>query len=170
MQDLLDALQLAPAGDPPVHHERFGDRVAHSEARVQGRPRILEHRLDPGAELAQLRAGERVDVAAVEEHAPGGRPLEAKQEARGRRLAAAGLADEAERLLASDREADAVDRLHVARRPGDEQAPGDRKMLREVLDLDQRLAGDRSTLQHATSCAGPTGMVGGYSRRQRSST
>src|SRR5256885_16405788 len=80
-----------------------------------------------------------------------------------------GLADQAERLLVPDREADAVDRLHVARRAPDEQAAGDREVLREVLGPDQRL-GDGSTLQHAASCAGPTGMIGGYSRRQRSST
>ena len=52
---------------------------------------------------------------AVERDRAGRRVDEAEQQPPDRRLAAAGLADEAERLAAPDREADAVDRLDVGR-------------------------------------------------------
>src|SRR5438445_4488165 len=157
VQDLLAPLELAGARHATIHHERLRDRVANPEPRIQRRPRILKDGLHPRVVAAELKAAERVDVLTVEEHAPGGRLLEPQQQTRGSRLAAAGFADQTERLLASDREAHAVDRFHVARRAPDDQPAGDREVLREVLGPDQRL-GDGSTLQHAASCAGPTGM------------
>ena len=54
------------------------------------------------------------DVLAVEDDAPAGRLDEAQQDAADRGLAAAGLADQAERLAAPDREADVVDRPDLA--------------------------------------------------------
>src|SRR5207249_9727438 len=97
------------------------------------------------------------------------RALETEEQARRRRLATAGLSDQPERLLTADREADAVHRLDLARRARDEQTFRDGKVLRQILDADQGLDGGASNRQHEASCAGPTGKLGGYSRRQRSS-
>ena len=58
----------------------------------------------------------------------------------GRRLAAAGLADEAERLAALDVERDAVDGVHGADLLAEDHARGEREVLDEVADLEQRLA------------------------------
>ena len=67
------------------------------------------------------------------------------QRAPGRALAAAGLADQPERLAATDGERDAVDRLH---RPDGllEDARADREVDLEVLDLDQVVLGRRARL------------------------
>ena len=54
------------------------------------------------------------DLLALEADRAGRRLEQAHEQPRGRRLAAAGLADDAERLAAHDVEGDAVDRLHGA--------------------------------------------------------
>jgi hypothetical protein len=91
---------------------RLRDDEADALARVQRRVRVLEdhHHLAP--DRPHLGAREVRDVAALEDHAAAGRVEQAHHAARHRRLAAARLADDAERLALLDREADAVDRLH----------------------------------------------------------
>src|SRR5205823_2552002 len=58
----------------------------------------------------------------------------------GRRLTAAGLADQAESLAPPDREVDAVDRLDIRDLALEDDAAGDREVLPEVGDLEDRLA------------------------------
>ena len=113
-----------------------------------------------GLACRQVVALERVHVASLEQHAPRRRALEPEEDPRRRRLTAAGLADEAERLLPPDHEADAVDGLHVAGGAREEQALGDREMLRDVVDVNQ-LGRDGAALQQAASCSEPTVNVGG---------
>src|SRR5450759_896554 len=78
-------------------------------------------------------------VAALVEHAAGGGPDELQDSAPGGALAAAALADQAERLAAADLEVDAVDRVHGAHLVLEDDAAGDGEVDPEVLDRDQGL-------------------------------
>ena len=86
--------------------------AAHALARVQRRVGVLEDHLHVAPRRPQLRAAERGDVAAVELDPPRGQLGEPQQRAPQRRLAAARLADEAERLARLHLERDAVDCAH----------------------------------------------------------
>src|SRR5690606_35040735 len=79
------------------------------------------------------------EVGAVKADAARGRRHQLQEAARDRALAAARLADQAQRLALADGEADAVDRLHLADRAPEHDPPGDRKVLLQVADLDQDL-------------------------------
>src|SRR6187200_1129312 len=101
------------------------------------------------------------DVLAVEPDGALGRLDEAQQQLADGRLAAAGLADQAQRLARIDREAHAIDRLD----PGDrarQQAAPQREMLLQAGDFDHRahaataVASTRSASWHATTCPLPT--------------
>ena len=89
---------------PPVDAvdpQRLGDDVAHRHARVQRRVRVLEDDLHArGASAASDAACSVGDVAALEDDLPGRRLDELHHRAPERRLAAAGLAHDAERLAA----------------------------------------------------------------------
>ena len=66
--------------------------------RVQRAVRVLEDHLDVPAQRAHLPAGQRGDVVAVEHHRPRRQVVEPGEAAGQRRLAAAGLADQSQRL------------------------------------------------------------------------
>ncbi len=72
---------------------------------------------------------------------------------RGRRLAAARLADDAERLAAADGQRDVLDGVHLGL-PAREHALPDLEVLRQVLELDEVVA--RLGSAHATSPSRPT--------------
>ena len=78
---------------------------------VQGSEGVLEDHLHVPADPAELMAGVVGDVLAREVNAAAGRSQEAKDQAAGGRLAAAALADQAERLAGLDGQVDAVDRV-----------------------------------------------------------
>ena len=63
--------------------------------------------------------------------------FEPQDAAAGRGLAAAGFADQAERLALADREADAVDRLHMGDHPRHQRALGHREVHLQVAHRDQ---------------------------------
>ena len=84
-------------------------------------------------------ARERVHVLAFHEHLTRGRLLQFQDELGGRGLAAAGLADDRERLALTEREGDAVDRLHRADDLHEEKALGDREVLGQALNAKDRL-------------------------------
>src|SRR5439155_8442844 len=86
----------------PGHEESLADGGPDAHPRVERRPRVLEHGLHAGVVVPEVVAGERLDLAAVEQHAAACGALETEEQAGGRRLAAAGLADQAQRLLPSD--------------------------------------------------------------------
>ena len=94
----------------------------------------------PHLALAEMR-----DVLAVEPDRAFGRLEQAQQHLADGRLAAAGLADQAQRLARIDREADAVDRLDQRDRAR-EQAALQREMLLQVRRL-----------RRPGSCGGPVG-------------
>ena len=94
---------------------RLGDLVADREHRVQRGHRLLEDHGDPvAADRTHRRLVEAEQIAALEAHravddaADLGRQ-QPQDRQRGDALAAAGFADDAERLAGIDREADAVD-------------------------------------------------------------
>ena len=73
------------------------------------------------------------DVVAVEPDLPLGRVVEPHHDAGERRLPAAGLADEPDRLARVDLEIDAVDRVHVADVLLEQDPLGDREVLLDAL-------------------------------------
>ena len=107
------------------------------EHRVQARHRVLEDHRDLAAtDRAQLRVAHVRELGAVEARAAGGDAAGARQDAEQRErrdaLAAARLADDAERLAGRDVERDAVDRVDdAAARP---------EAHLEAVDLEQRRA------------------------------
>jgi len=130
----LDPLAVGAA--KALHAHGLGHDAADRHPRVQGRVRVLKDHLHPAAVGEELVALELGDVRALEQYLAGGRLIEPNDRAPGGRLAAAGLADERERLPALDREIDAVDRLQRAP-PAEKQLPADREVHPEAPDLDQ---------------------------------
>src|SRR5262249_38870696 len=104
---------LAPTGDA-VGRERLADDLADGHARVERGERVLEDDLHLPAIWPERGAGEARDVAALDHDAPLGRLDQAQDGAADGRLAAAGFADEAERLTLVDRQRDTVDRTDRA--------------------------------------------------------
>jgi hypothetical protein len=100
---------------------------------------------------SHLRAGELRDVTTVEDDLPRGRLEQAHQAPGQRRLAAAGLADDPERLAAIDREADVVDGLDRADLLLEEDPSRDGEVLLDALGDEQ--------LAHATSIAFDAGFA-----------
>jgi hypothetical protein len=135
-EQLGDARLFCLAAGKPVHAERLADDVARGHARIERGERVLEHDLHRAAHRAHVGLAQRRDIGAVELDAAGGRLDQPQHGARHRRLAAAGFSDEAQRLADTEREADAVDRMHGADLPA-QHAAAHRKMLDEVLHLEQ---------------------------------
>ncbi len=112
LQKLLHALGLRAALREVMHLERLADDVPDGHARVERRVRILEDHLHPAAHATHLFAGERRELGAIELHRSRSGLVELEDRASGRRFAAAGLSDEAERLAPLDEEIDPVDGAH----------------------------------------------------------
>src|SRR5581483_2089487 len=100
-----------------VHGQAFTDEVAHAHARIERADRVLEDDLHVAASRLQLAARERRQLEALEEDLSLRRLDEAEERPPERRLAAPGLADEADGLAAAHLEVDAVHRLHLRDRP-----------------------------------------------------
>ena len=94
-----------------VDPERVADDLADALARVERRVRVLEDHLHLAPERPQLAPRERRDVGAVEADRAARRLVQPHEQPAERRLPAARLADDAERLAAPDLERDAVDRV-----------------------------------------------------------
>src|SRR5206468_8288749 len=94
--------------------EGFAEDGADRHARIERGERILEHKLHVPPHRAQIVAAELADILTVENDLAVGRLDQAQHAASGRRLAAAGFADEAERLAAVDRERDPIDGINAA--------------------------------------------------------
>ena len=119
--------------------ERLGDDRADRLARIQRRVGILEDHLDLAPQRGQLATLQVGHLAPVDLDAAVRRGQQARNQPRRRRLPAAGLADDPERLAAADVERDAIDR---ADRPDlllEEDPLRDREVLDEVADLDERV-------------------------------
>ena len=81
-----------------VGDQRLGDDVADGHARVERGERVLEDDLHRAPVPPQRLAAEPREIVAEPDHAARGRLDQAQDRAAERRLAAAGLADHAERL------------------------------------------------------------------------
>ena len=133
---LEDHLHLPPVGAQIAPRERGQiDRTA-----AGGRGRIVVA-VRVGAVVTAVLVRVRHDVAGVarrgEQDIAGGGAVELQDRAPGGRLAAARLADEAERLALADRERDAVHGLDVGDLALEQQAGGDREVHLEVLHFEQ---------------------------------
>ena len=104
------------AGDVEAD-ERLGDDVGDRHPRVERAERVLEDDLHVAAEPAQLVRPAGRDRPAAERHRAPRRPIESEQDAGERRLAGAGLADDAERVPGADVEADAGEGVALGPRP-----------------------------------------------------
>jgi hypothetical protein len=120
-----------------VHEEAERHGVLHRETGIQRRVRVLEDELHVAPQPLHARPGRAAHVLAAEGQAPGVGLDQAQQEPRQRRLAAAGLADDPERLGRIDVERHAVDRAH----PGVgalQHAAAQREVLAQPARLEQR--------------------------------
>src|SRR5205085_677513 len=86
-----------------VDHQGLADDRAHRHSWIERRVRVLEDDLHLLAERAQRSLIERGDVLALERDLTGGRLDQAEDRAARGGLAAARLADEAQRLAGSGR-------------------------------------------------------------------
>ena len=136
----------------PVHLRAEHDGLLDRQARIERGVRILEHHLHLPAHLAEPRRIVGVDEVAVEGDPSRVGPDEVHEEARGRRLAAPGLAHDPEHLPRPDLEVDVVDRLHPRHRAVEDPAPY-REVLPKVPDLEQCRRGRDTTWRPAA----PTG-------------
>ena len=125
---------------PMMQRDRLTQDVADAHARIERGVEILKDHLHLLAQWPQRARRQRGDVVAVEHDAPGRRRRDAQDDAADRRLAAAGLADEPERLVLREAEADAVDRRDGACPPVQrgEHAGARLVLLAEVRDLEER--------------------------------
>jgi len=110
---LLDRVVSA---EQPVLADGLGDEFHDALARVERGKRVLEDHGHLGAQAAHPTLAVLGDVLAVEDDLAGGRLDELEDRPAGRGLAAARLADDAERLALLDLEADAVDGMQQALR------------------------------------------------------
>jgi hypothetical protein len=153
-----------------VDGQRLADDFAGGHARVQRGVGVLVDHLHAPPVGQQGLALEMRDVLPVDADRPGGRLEQLEQRAPDRRLAAAALADQPQRLAAADLEAHAVDGMDLARHAR-EQAGVNRKVLLEVGDLEQRgpahaaPASTRSACQQAIACPGARSSSGGTALR-----
>ena len=136
-----EQFDAAPGGCGVVKFEMFLQRLdqlgADRQHRVQRGHRILEHdRQRPAAQLAQFLRRELQQVLPVEHHAAGELCLLRQQlqdRPRQHGLAAAGFADDAERLAGANGEVHPIHRAQIAARG--RQVDGD------VLDGKQGISG-----------------------------
>src|SRR5262245_21460156 len=111
-----------------------------------------------------------MDISPIDKHLTCSRMLHAEDQLGGRRLAAARLAHEGERLPLSNGETDVIHGLDPADDFHHEQALGRGKMFFQILDTDDGVClHAASSLQQFAVCPSSMEKAGGYSFRQRSS-
>ena len=142
-----------------VQRERRADDLADPLARVQRRERVLEDHLHLAPDGLELRAAGLRDVGAAEADRAAGRVEQAHERARQRRLAAARLADEAERLALAQVQRDVVDGVHVGDRAVEQQPLLDREVLLEVVGGEQDLRRRRGRRRAVAAAAAARGAA-----------
>ena len=115
-----------------VHGQRLADDVAHLHARIERTVRVLVDHLHAAAKAPAGAVG-RGDVLALEQDAARRDRLHAQHRQAGGGLAAAALADQAQRLAALERERHAVDRFHHADRVPEQHAAREREVHLQVF-------------------------------------
>src|SRR5580698_11147073 len=117
--------------------DRLGQDSAHAQSRIEAGERVLEHDLHPPPHLLQAIGRKIVDALAIEYHLARRDIEQAQDSAADRRFAAAGFANQGQRLAARDFKGHPVHGIDAAR-IALEQMPADREMFLEVIDLQQR--------------------------------
>src|SRR4029077_5279779 len=148
---------LAPRLGEAVDLQRLADDRRHREPRIERRIGVLEDDLHVAAQSPQRLAVEAGDIGALEPDLAGTGLDQPQDAAAGRRLAAARLAHQPERLAGGDVKAHAVDgmdALDLAR----EYPALHREVLAQVAHRQERI-GAHST--HRTKCPGATSLSGG---------
>ncbi len=141
LQELLGAPFVALGRVDAVEPHRRLDDGADGVPGVQRRVRVLEDHLEVAAGFPHPSGGPVGDVLAVEQDgAAGGFEQPGDQAARGR-LAAAGLADQPQRLAGSDREVDAVDGSYGPDLPLEDDALPEGEVLLQTAHFEEVLAG-----------------------------
>ena len=139
VHDLVDIVVVLVLRHDLMLAHRLSDDLADREPGRERGEGILEDDLHLGTEVAHFLAGEIVDLLPVEEHLTAGLFARETQNGAPRgRLAAARLADQTHRRPAFQVEGNAVDRLDVADRPGEEAAL-DGEVLFQGVDLEDIL-------------------------------
>ncbi len=154
LQQLLHALVAVAAIDEVMDLHRLGDDRADRHARVERGVRVLEDHLHVAAHLAHVARVQLRQVLALELHLAGGRLVELQDGAARRALAAAGFADQSERLALLDGEGDTVHGLHRADLALHDDAAREREVHDEVIDLKERFAKPGVAVR-ARLCLGP---------------
>src|SRR5829696_649219 len=172
-EQLRDTLVLLPTAREPEVLQRFADDRAGREAWVERGIGILEHELDLAPVPPHRPRIEVRHVGAAEQDAAAGRLEQLHHHLAEGGFAAAGFADNAERLAAPDVEADAVDGANDMPLPPEEPA-AERKMLDEVAHLEARggahaaASSTRSVCQQAATWPDPCSNSGGALATQSS--
>ena len=138
-QQVLDGPLGALLGLDVLQLERRADDGTHRVPGIQRRVRVLEDHLHLAPQRAHGARPQVRDVAAVEYDLPGRRLDESHQHPRGRGLAAARLAHDAQCLAADHVERDIV---HAADQPdaaAEDDAPVDRKVFGQPGHRHQRI-------------------------------
>ena len=176
LEAVLDPLVARLAVGDALGEEALADDVEDRHPGVQRPERVLEDDLHPAPQRPHVVGVDVGQLVAVEDDLAGGRRRQLEDGPAERRLAAAGLADEAEDLAGEDVEVDAVDRVDGADLLA-QQAADDREVLLEPADREQRLHARSLGGTAATAAAGPTdrrrssmAVAPGRIRMSRSST
>src|SRR6187402_230068 len=114
--------------------------VADGHARVERGVRILEHHLHAAAQRPDRGGGSAGDLLSGEADRSGGRLVDAHDESREGRLAAAGFADDADGFAGRHVEVDALDRAHDFLR-AEEAVARQREVFHQRPHRQQRLRG-----------------------------
>ena len=117
---------------------------------MQRRIRILKHDLEMAAQRPHRRSGQLRDVLAAQQDLAGGRLEQAHDAAAKRRLAAAGLADQPQRLAGGKVERDVGDGAHMRDRAIEDHPAAHRKRLHQLAHRQDRLV-----LASLMGCAPP---------------
>ena len=123
--------------------QRVADDLPDPLARVQRGVGILKDHLHLTPQRPHPPPREAGDLPTLEADRARSWLQQLQHGAAERRLAAARLADQAQRLAPADGEADVIDRSHLVDLAVDQQPALDREVLDEVGDLEQRLASCR---------------------------
>ena len=146
----------------------LGQSTADSEAWIERGIGVLEDHLHMPAQRPQLAPAERREVQAHEPNAPAGRGIQPQERAAERRLATAALADQTERLVPPDGQADSIHRADHYPRPAPDdvgEAAARRERHREILDLDEHFLGRAGS----AACPRPSSQLGYHAEPARRS-